>query len=232
MKLNPKASMALVITAVVATEALFYAGMQATASDQPEEDVLESMEQEQAENAVLDLAYSVPEVKALTDSGYSVNTDVVKQEGSQIVTKSVLQNGMVITGDYQTGYTVIAPGTQEVTSVIEDGKVISTSVTEQYDVKHTTTYTEEQIRIIETGISVPSIKEYLAEHIGDTHVLVDMIPYATGGGNYDCPKGGCAIVFVQNFETGEILRTLVNPETNQVLYTFDVIRDGPSKGSQ
>lgn len=214
-----------IIGVIVLAWGLFYATwLPAVASDQPGDDVLESMEQEQAENAILDLASNVPEVKALTGSGYSVNTDVVKQEGSQIVTKSVLQKGIVITGDYRTGYTLTFSGTQEVTSVIEDGKVISTSVTEPHDAKQTTTYTEEQIRIIDTGISVPSIKEYLAEHIGDTNVHVGMIPYATGGGNYDCPKGGCAIVVVQNFETRELLRTLVNPETNQVLYTFEIVR--------
>jgi hypothetical protein len=233
MMLNPKVFVALAIAAAATAGVFFYSvGPQATASDRAEDDVLESLAEEQAENGVLELANSAPEVKALTDAGYQVNTDIVEQNGSSIVTKSVLQKGIIVTGDYKTGYTMTFPGTQEATSIIEDGRIISTSVTKARDVKQTQTYTEDQIRIIETGTSVPGIKEYLAEHAGDTNVIVSMSLGATGGGNYDCPEGGCVIVFVQNFETGEILRTLVNPETNQVLKTFDVISDGSRVNSQ
>jgi hypothetical protein len=200
--------------------------MQASATEMLDDAALESKQEEEKENAVLDLANSAPEVKALIDKGQMVNTDVVMGNRTHIVTKSLTQAGIVITGDYKTGYTLTFPGSQEITSTIENGEIVSTTTTEPKDHVETYSYTAKQIAVIEVGLTDEVTNAYLAAHQGD-NILIGAMSQATGGGVYDCPKGGCMIVVVQNFDNRDLITTLINPETMEILHTSGVQPDIP-----
>jgi len=199
--------------------------MQASATETLDDAALES-KQEGKENAVLALANSAPEVKALTDKGQMMNTDVVEQDGTHIVTKSATQERMVVTGDYMNGYTLTFPGSQEITSTIENGVIVSTTATEPKDHVERYSYTANQIAVIEVGLSDAVTKEYLAVHEGD-NILIGAMSRATGGGVYDCPEGGCMIVVVQNFDNRDLITTLINPVTMEILHTSGIQQDTP-----
>jgi hypothetical protein len=186
----------------------------------PDTTDLEAQAEQDKENSILALAADSGQLKAEVGQGKVVNSDIVEWTGDRQVVKSISKDDHIyIDGNYRTGETMTIKGVSETTTVIENGKVISSETIQKPDIVQTFTYTPEQIAVMDAGV-VGQIQTYLDSHKGDD-IHIGYVPGATFG-NADCPEGGCIKVSIQNFDhRADDISVLVNPETLKIVWKFD-----------